>query len=110
MKRFILCLILMLGFLTCEAEKAEACPYSTACTSKVMVPHCGYRYGTPAFTHDYRAANGNIFTCGVTNEQSSHTFTCGGCGTTYGSSYNEVRTCIERHSACGGTRTYLCSR
>ena len=110
MKRIILCMILMSGLLICGTEKAEACPYSSPCTSSVKIAHCGSRYGNSAFTHNYRAANGNLFTCGVTYEQATHTFTCGGCGTSYDYSYNEVRTCNERHSACGGTKTNLCSR
>lgn len=109
MKKIIVCLILVLSIAFYSDTKAEACPYSGSCMVTTRIAHCGQRYGMPAYNHQYQAANGNIFVCGVTNEQSSHYFTCAGCLATYDYSYNEVRTCNEIHSACGGTRTNLCN-
>ncbi len=109
MKKIVLCVALLVCVIFGSSVKAEACPYSPHCGGTLMIPHCGYRYGVPYYQHNYRSpVNGYIFICGVTNEESIHTFTCSSCGSTYDSTYDELKTCNELHSVCGSSIFGLC--
>ncbi len=105
MKKLIFAALLIIFITFTETASANACPYTPECMATSKTIACGTRYGEFYHTHDYTAANGYVYSCGITNERAQHSIFCSGCHASYGT---QLRTCNERHSTCGHSRYNLC--